>query len=129
MRKLLKLRRGKRLALAGVSMALALGVIAPSAFASVEFPAGPYPATGTVKVHGLANEGVEGATGVAIVLCNEEPLFELGGHCDRTSASGGPSELLEPIANYESGITINIRQGPWQDWTYLMGVPPTEVEE
>lgn len=119
--------RGKRLALAGVSMALALGVIAPSAFASVEFPAGPYPATGStpVTVEGLADGTATGATGVAIVVCNAEAV--LGARCDKASASGGSEEVVEPIANYNEGITINVRKGSWQDFSYLMGVPPEKV--
>lgn len=118
----------KRFALLGALAALMVGLGASAAFASVVLPKeGPFEATDSVKVKGVADGAQTGATHVAIVVCNVATGVTPGSRCDKGSASGGAEEKLEPIAKYEAGITINIQQGPWQDYSYLMGTPPSEV--
>jgi len=117
----------QRFALLGALAALLVGLGASSAFASVNVPAGPFGASENVEVQGVADGAQTGATHVAVVVCNVATGVTPGSRCDKGSASGGVSENLEPIANYEAGIEITVSQGPWQDYNYLMGTPPAKV--
>lgn len=118
---------GGRFALLMTAAALTLAVGASAASASISLsPEGPYSsAEGGQKQTSVTVKGTSpfpGTTEVAIAVCNENSLV-LGERCDLASATAG----LKPLSQYNTGLTIKVRRGPWPDWDFTSG-SPTEGE-
>ncbi len=130
MTRLLSTGLGKRFALLGALVVLAMGLIASTAFAEVKLsPEGTYSgALGgqkqtAVTVSGTPPAAFSTATHVAISTCDVSVPAEIGKRCDKAASSG---ETLRTVAEYEAGIGIKVRKGPWQAFDYTMGTPPIE---
>ncbi|MFT3864929.1 MAG: hypothetical protein QM729_11710 [Solirubrobacterales bacterium] len=115
MQKLLAMRFGRRFALLGALTALAMGLMASTAFASVSLsPSGPYEDTGaSVSVSGTSPTSE--ANYVAIAVCNL--TVTPGERCDGERAS----ELVS-VAKYEAGVKLELSR-EFNDWNYTTGEP------
>ena len=114
-------RLGGRLALITAVTALTAAAGASAASAEVF----PTPNTGIAftgaKISVTGNEIPAKATHVTIVVCNMSATP--GTKCDATG-SGTPGFVTR--ASYEAGVLIPVRRGPWVNWDFTKGTPPTE---
>jgi hypothetical protein len=117
------LKGSKRGALIGILAAVMVAASATAASAAV----GVSPSSGiawtgaqvTVKAVGAAPTGT---THVAAVVCNSEG--SPGTRCDAESGTPG----FISIGQYEAGYAIPVQRGPWVDFDFTKGTPPTELE-
>lgn len=109
----------KRLGLLVAVAALVSGIAAASAFGSVNLsPAGPYASAGAV-VKTSGSSPFKGTTHVAVATCNVASGVVPGTRCDGAKAIPG----LKTLAEYEAGLNIEVRRGPWTDWDFTKGAP------
>lgn len=106
-------------------LALVLGTASPAS-ASINLSApsvGPDYDNEAVTAWGAPPAMWSTATHVGLTVCNvASPPY--GGRCDQASEPVGG---IVSVAAYSSGVTINVRKGPWTDYTYLGGYPATAV--
>jgi hypothetical protein len=113
-------RLGGRLALITAVTALMAAAGASAASATVT----PTPSTGIAftgaEISVTGNEIPSGTTDVALVVCNMTATP--GTKCDVDSGTPG----FVTRASYEAGVSIPVRRGPWTNYDFTKGTPPSE---
>src|SRR5262245_36227133 len=114
-------RLGRRLALITGLIALTAAVGASAASAAVTVTPNTGIAFTGAKVSVTGNEIPASATHVTAVVCNMSATP--GTKCD-AEGSGTPGFVTR--ASYEAGTSIPVRRGPWVNFDFTKGTPPTE---